>query len=178
MTSDSRICAIGRPLFANTRMILIANVQHPVGARFNPDTMRMEVTDFMAVMFNPVAQAKFVHTVDRLKAIRGAFGLSGDDSPSCPSGGNGARDRIRGCAGRADSARRLQAYRTAPLPTTTYAIDTAIPITDMAIADSNYAHRSRIQPNARTHYACRGIADVCAIDDCGGGGAHGQPGQC
>jgi cytochrome d ubiquinol oxidase subunit I len=25
--------------------------------------MRMEVTDFMAVMFNPVAQAKFVHTV-------------------------------------------------------------------------------------------------------------------
>jgi cytochrome d ubiquinol oxidase subunit I len=45
--------------------ILIANgwMQHPVGARFNPDTMRMEVTDFMAVLFNPVAQAKFVHTV-------------------------------------------------------------------------------------------------------------------
>ena len=31
--------------------------------KFNPDTMRMEVTDFMAVLFNPVAQAKFVHTV-------------------------------------------------------------------------------------------------------------------
>src|SRR5471030_3272302 len=45
--------------------ILIANgwMQNPVGARFNPDTMRMEVTDFMAVLFNPVAQAKFVHTV-------------------------------------------------------------------------------------------------------------------
>lgn len=45
--------------------ILIANgwMQNPVGAAFNPDTMRMEVTDFMAVMFNPVAQAKFVHTV-------------------------------------------------------------------------------------------------------------------
>jgi cytochrome d ubiquinol oxidase subunit I len=45
--------------------ILIANgwMQHPVGARFNPDTMRMEVTDFMSVIFNPVAQAKFVHTV-------------------------------------------------------------------------------------------------------------------
>src|SRR5665213_1594339 len=45
--------------------ILIANgwMQCPVGARFNPDTMRMEVTDFMAVLFNPVAQAKFVHTV-------------------------------------------------------------------------------------------------------------------
>jgi len=45
--------------------ILIANgwMQYPVGARFNPDTMRMEVTDFFAVIFNPVAQAKFVHTV-------------------------------------------------------------------------------------------------------------------
>jgi cytochrome bd ubiquinol oxidase subunit I len=45
--------------------ILIANgwMQHPVGARFNPDTMRMEVTDFYSVLFNPVAQAKFVHTV-------------------------------------------------------------------------------------------------------------------
>ena len=45
--------------------ILIANgwMQNPVGASFNPDTMRMEVTDFIAVIFNPVAQAKFVHTV-------------------------------------------------------------------------------------------------------------------
>ena len=38
-------------------------MQNPVGARFNLDTMRMEVTDFTAVLFNPVAQAKFVHTV-------------------------------------------------------------------------------------------------------------------
>jgi cytochrome d ubiquinol oxidase subunit I len=45
--------------------ILIANgwMQNPVGASFNPDTMRMEVTDFKEVLFNPVAQAKFVHTV-------------------------------------------------------------------------------------------------------------------
>src|ERR1700730_15532275 len=45
--------------------ILIANgwMQYPVGARFNVDTMRMEATDFMAVLFNPVAQAKFVHTI-------------------------------------------------------------------------------------------------------------------
>jgi cytochrome d ubiquinol oxidase subunit I len=45
--------------------ILVANgwMQHPAGAAFNPDTMRMEVTDFRAVLFNPVAQAKFVHTV-------------------------------------------------------------------------------------------------------------------
>jgi cytochrome d ubiquinol oxidase subunit I len=45
--------------------ILIANgwMQNPVGAAFNPETMRMEVTDFGAVLFNPIAQAKFVHTV-------------------------------------------------------------------------------------------------------------------
>ena len=45
--------------------ILIANgwMQNPVGSAFNPDTMRMEITDFIAVIFNPVAQAKFVHTV-------------------------------------------------------------------------------------------------------------------
>jgi len=45
--------------------ILIANgwMQNPVGAVFNPETMRMEVVDFAAVLFNPIAQAKFVHTV-------------------------------------------------------------------------------------------------------------------
>ena len=45
--------------------ILIANgwMQNPVGSAFNPQTMRMEVTDFYEVLFNPVAQAKFVHTV-------------------------------------------------------------------------------------------------------------------
>lgn len=45
--------------------ILVANgwMQNPVGSEFNPDTMRMEITNFMEVIFNPVAQAKFVHTV-------------------------------------------------------------------------------------------------------------------
>ena len=45
--------------------ILIANgwMQNPVGAEFNPDTMRMEMTSFFDVVFNEVAQAKFVHTV-------------------------------------------------------------------------------------------------------------------
>ena len=45
--------------------ILIANgwMQNPVGSAFNPQTMRMEVTDFFAVLTNPVAQAKFVHPV-------------------------------------------------------------------------------------------------------------------
>lgn len=45
--------------------ILIANgwMQHPVGAFFDFQTMRMEVTDFSKIVFNPVAQAKFVHTI-------------------------------------------------------------------------------------------------------------------
>ena len=45
--------------------ILIANgwMQNPVGAEFNFETMRMELVDFGALIFNPVAQVKFVHTV-------------------------------------------------------------------------------------------------------------------
>src|SRR5471032_1055386 len=45
--------------------ILIANgwMQNPVGAAFNQQSMRMEVTSFFEVLFNPVAQAKFVNTV-------------------------------------------------------------------------------------------------------------------
>ncbi|MBB3808042.1 cytochrome ubiquinol oxidase subunit I [Pseudochelatococcus contaminans] len=45
--------------------ILIANgwMQNPVGAVFNVQTMRMEIGSFFDVLFNPVAQAKFVHTV-------------------------------------------------------------------------------------------------------------------
>ncbi|WP_320820025.1 cytochrome ubiquinol oxidase subunit I [Thalassolituus sp.] len=45
--------------------ILIANgwMQNPVGAEFNYETMRMEMMSFSDVIFNPVAQVKFVHTV-------------------------------------------------------------------------------------------------------------------
>jgi len=45
--------------------ILIANgwMQDPVGAEFSYTTMRMELTSLWEVIFNPTAQAKFVHTV-------------------------------------------------------------------------------------------------------------------
>ncbi len=45
--------------------ILVANgwMSHPVGAAFNYQTMRMELTSFYDLFFNPVAQVKFVHTV-------------------------------------------------------------------------------------------------------------------
>src|ERR1700687_2823247 len=38
-------------------------MQNPTGAQFNYQTMRMELSSFSSVLFNPVAQAKFVHTV-------------------------------------------------------------------------------------------------------------------
>ena len=57
------LMAVGTNLSA--LWILIANgwMQNPVGAEFSYQTMRMEMTDFWAVVFNPDAQAKFVHTV-------------------------------------------------------------------------------------------------------------------
>jgi len=58
--------------------ILIANgwMQHPVGAAFDFQTMRMEVTNFYQVFFNPVAQAKFVHTISAGYVTGAIFMLS------------------------------------------------------------------------------------------------------
>lgn len=45
--------------------ILVANawMQHPIGMRFNPDTVRNEMVDFWAVATSPVAVNKFFHSV-------------------------------------------------------------------------------------------------------------------
>ena len=45
--------------------ILVANawMQNPVGMTFNPDTVRNEMMDFIAVAFSPVALSKFLHSV-------------------------------------------------------------------------------------------------------------------
>ena len=45
--------------------ILVANawMQHPVGMKFNPDTVRNEMDSFLAVATSPVAVNKFFHTV-------------------------------------------------------------------------------------------------------------------
>ncbi len=70
------LVAIGSNLSA--LWILIANgwMQNPVGATFNPDTMRMELTSFREVLFNPVAQAKFVHTVSAAYVTGAVFVLA------------------------------------------------------------------------------------------------------
>ncbi len=58
--------------------ILIANawMQYPVGARFNFETMRMELTSFREVLLNPVAQSKFVHTVSAGYVVGSVFVLA------------------------------------------------------------------------------------------------------
>ncbi|ASI22962.1 TPA: cytochrome ubiquinol oxidase subunit I [Aeromonas salmonicida] len=62
--------------------ILIANgwMQNPVGAEFNPVTMRMELVDIAAVLFNPVAQVKFVHTVEAGYVAASLFGWPDQDA--------------------------------------------------------------------------------------------------
>jgi cytochrome bd ubiquinol oxidase subunit I len=57
------LVALGSNLSALWILVANAWMQNPVGARFNPDTMRMELQSFFDVFFNPVAQSKFVHTV-------------------------------------------------------------------------------------------------------------------
>lgn len=70
------LMAIGTNLSA--LWILVANgwMQNPVGAEFSYDTMRMEMVDFWAVVFNPDAQAKFVHTVSAGYVTGAMFVLS------------------------------------------------------------------------------------------------------
>ncbi len=70
------LMAVGTNLSA--LWILIANgwMQNPVGAEFNYVTMRMELVNFWAVLFNPDAQAKFVHTVSAGYVTASTFVLS------------------------------------------------------------------------------------------------------
>ena len=70
------LMAVGTNLSA--LWILIANgwMQSPVGAEFSYQTMRMEMTDFWAIVFNPDAQAKFVHTVSAGYVTGAMFVLS------------------------------------------------------------------------------------------------------
>ncbi len=57
------LVALGANLSALWILVANAWMQHPVGAEFNFETMRMELASFKELFFNPVAQVKFVHTV-------------------------------------------------------------------------------------------------------------------
>ena len=70
------LMAIGSNLSA--LWILIANgwMQNPVGAKFNAETMRMELDSISEVIFNEVAQSKFVHTISAGYVTGAMFVLS------------------------------------------------------------------------------------------------------
>ena len=70
------LVALGSSLSALWILIANAWMQHPVGAQFNPQTMRMELLSFSQVLFNPVAQAKFVHTVAAGYVVGSVFVLA------------------------------------------------------------------------------------------------------
>jgi cytochrome bd ubiquinol oxidase subunit I len=55
--------------------ILVANawMENPVGMVFNPDTARNEMVNFRAVLFNPVAVDKFLHTISSGFVIASMF---------------------------------------------------------------------------------------------------------
>jgi cytochrome bd ubiquinol oxidase subunit I len=70
------LVALGSSLSALWILIANAWMQNPVGARFNPHTMRMELDSFTEVLLNPVAQAKFVHTVAAGYVVGSVFVLA------------------------------------------------------------------------------------------------------
>lgn len=70
------LVAIGSSLSA--MWILVANgwMNNPIGSAFNPETLRMEITSFPELYFNPVAQTKFVHTISAGYVTAAMFVLS------------------------------------------------------------------------------------------------------
>lgn len=70
------LVAIGSNLSAFWILVANAWMQNPVGSAFNYQTMRMEMTSFYDVIFNPVAQSKFVHTVSACYVIGAVFVLA------------------------------------------------------------------------------------------------------
>jgi cytochrome d ubiquinol oxidase subunit I len=70
------LVALGSSLSALWILIANAWMQNPTGAEFNYETMRMELVSFGAVIFNPVAQAKFVHTVAAGYVVGSVFVLA------------------------------------------------------------------------------------------------------
>jgi cytochrome d ubiquinol oxidase subunit I len=57
------LVAIGASLSALWILVANAWMENPVGMVFNPDTVRNEMVSFRAVLFNPVAINKFLHTL-------------------------------------------------------------------------------------------------------------------
>ena len=57
------LVAVGANLSALWILVANAWMQNPVGMTFNPETARNEMVNFWALLFNPVAVDKFLHTI-------------------------------------------------------------------------------------------------------------------
>lgn len=57
------LVAVGASLSAMWILVANAWMENPVGMIFNPETARNEMISFWAVLFNPVAADKFLHTI-------------------------------------------------------------------------------------------------------------------
>src|SRR5699024_6643314 len=75
------IWAVALAVNLSAYFIIVANsfMQHPVGAEFNPETGRAELTDIVALLTNPTALAAFPHAVAGSFLTAGTFvlGVSG-----------------------------------------------------------------------------------------------------
>jgi len=70
------LVAIGANLSALWILVANAWMQNPVGMTFNPETARNEMVNFWAVLFNPVAVDKFLHTISSGFLLASMFVLS------------------------------------------------------------------------------------------------------
>ena len=69
------LVAVGANLSALWILVANAWMQNPVGMVFNPATARNEMVSFWAVLFNPVAVEKFLHTVSSGSLLASMFVL-------------------------------------------------------------------------------------------------------
>ena len=67
------LTAIGASISALWILVANAWMQCPVGMEFNPDTMRNEMVDFVAIVTSPMAVNKFFHTVLSGWTLAGVF---------------------------------------------------------------------------------------------------------
>ncbi len=71
--ASSWLTALGTNLSAIWILVANAWMQHPTGMKFNPDTARNEMVDFLAVALNPTAVTKFLHVISQAYLLSGFF---------------------------------------------------------------------------------------------------------
>ena len=67
------LVALGTSLSALWILVANAWMQNPVGAYFDFETMRMQLSSFSDIFFNPVAQVKFIHTMSAGYTVGAVF---------------------------------------------------------------------------------------------------------